>query len=416
MGSQLRNNYLPRVAEQNLSEMLETFGGVLVQGARGVGKSRMSMVHGRSGVRIDADPLNIQLAQTSPETVLMGESPRVIDEWQLAPELWNAARHLIDDRHEPGQFIFTGSASPTESTTRHSGAGRFGTIQLRPMSLAESRESTAQVSLSSLMSGSTAAGIGGPTVPEYAELLARGGWPALVTGTARNPQLYLEQYLESVARVDLLGEDWAADPARMFQLLRSIARNTSTEIAKTKLAAEADLGTVTLDRYLNALRRIFILEEQHAWAVKLRSKVRTRVKPKWHLADPSLAVTALGADSSALLKDLETFGLLFESMVIRDLRVYAAVMGASVTHYRDETGLEVDAIVQKRNGSWAAFEIKIGGTDAIDKAATNLRTLADKVDHSVNGEPLALGVITAGNNSFTRPDGVHVLSLGHLAP
>ncbi len=406
--------YWLRTVDGTVERMLRSLGGILIQGARGCGKSATALAHSKSAVRIDSSPQIAEIAQVSPNTVLEGDTPRAIDEWQLAPNLWNAARHLIDDRQASGQFIFAGSATPKDSPIRHSGAGRFARVTMRTMTLSEARASTESVSFSELMEGNTSGGIGGPTVPEYAELLVRGGWPALVTGQVSDSDLFLDQYLESAAFVDLPDEEWNGDPGRIRGLLRALARNTATEASKAKIAEESELSVRSLDGYLNALRRVFVLEEQPAWAPALRSSVRLRVKSKWHLCDPALSAFAIGATADSLLNDLNTFGFLFESLCVHDLRVYAEALRGDVYHYRDESGLEVDAVVELRDGRWAAFEVKMGGDKAVDTAAGNLLKLANKVNTDVKGSPQNLVVLTAGPASYRRSDGVYVVALGHL--
>lgn len=353
--------------------------------------------------------------------VLSGETPRLVDEWQLAPTLWNAVRHEVDERAVAGQFIMTGSATPADDITRHSGAGRFRRITLRPMSLSESGESTEAVSFEGLFGGGAVAGIGGPTVEDYAGLLVRGGWPALVAQPKRSPQDYLGSYLDDVARVDLPGVEIGADPLRMRALVRALARNTSTEISASRLSQEAEIGEAgaevsaqTVRKYLDALTRVFVVEEQPAWAPHLRSKIRVRTHPKWHFIDPSLAAAALSACARTLLDDLNTLGLLFESLCVRDLRVLSQPLGGTIYHYRDASGLEIDAIVELNDGRWAAFEVKMGGSKNIDDAAAHLHALRSKVSEKRSEQLASLNVLTAGNTSYTRPDGVNVVALGHL--
>ena len=409
-------DYWPRVIDSQLEQYLDSLGGVLIDGPRATGKSETASAHSVSSVRLDTNPQLRELAQLVPERVLEGSTPRVVDEWQLAPELWNTARSIIDQRGSSGQFIFTGSAVPQDDITRHSGVGRFGRLLLRPMSLFESRDSTGEVSFSQLIEGEVPAGIGGPTVEEYAALTTRGGWPALVTGQAKRPSVYLDAYLDGISRAELLTEARKADPLRMKALIRALARNTATEISQNKLAGEADLDSKSVRNYLDTLTRLFVLEEQPAWSPKLRSRVRTRVKAKWHFVDPSLSARALDCSAKRLLEDLETFGFLFESLCIRDLRVYAGASGGTVFHYRDDTGLEVDAIVQFPDGRWAAFEVKLGGERAIEQGARNLQALAQKVDDEHRNRLCNLTVLTAGNTSYPRKDGTNVVSLGHMRP
>lgn len=359
------------------------------------------------------------MAQIAPAQLLQGDTPRLIDEWQLAPNLWNAVRHEVDTRGRAGQFILTGSAVPADDSTRHSGAGRFKRLTLRPMTLTESGESTQAVSLQDLLAGKASVGIGGPTVEQYAELVVRGGWPSLVREPHRDPTEYLSAYLDDVSRVDLPAADLEVDPVRMRALLRALSRNLSAETAATKLARGAELeGTQvsaqSVRRYLDALTRIHVLEEQPAWATHLRSSVRQRVSPKWHFVDPSLAAATLNVTAHSLLGDLNTFGFFFESLVVRDLRVYAEQLGGHISHYRDSQGLEIDAIAEMRDGRWAAFEIKLGGEASIEAAAQSLRKLVTRVSESRRESLACLAVVTAGNVSYHREDGVNVVALGHL--
>lgn len=420
--------YRRRLADDLVRKALETFGAVIIQGPRAVGKTTSGLQLAASSVRLDSSPNVMTLAEVSPGRVLAGSTPRLVDEWQLVPTLWNAVRHEVDERGLAGQFILTGSATPADDLTRHSGAGRFHRVMLRPMSLDESGDSTGEVSFSALFHGSaddvTVAGLGGPTVEEYAALTVRGGWPALVAQPSRSPTEYLTGYLDDVARADLRFAGLSADPIRVGALQRALARNTATEVSANKLSAEAEIpvpGTAnaelsaqTVRKYIDALTRIFVVEEQPAWAPHLRSKVRLRVNPKWHFIDPSLAAAALRARPAALLADLDAFGLLFESLTIRDLRIYAQTLGGAVYHYRDDTGLEVDAIVELGDGRWSAFEVKLGGADNIEKAAANLWKLKAKVSEQRASQLRSLNVVTAGAESYTRPDNVNVIALGHL--
>ena len=413
--------YRERVADTTVRRALTSFGAVVLEGPRAVGKTTTGLRHSASSVRVDASPQLADLAETAPSAFLAGAVPRLIDEWQLAPTLWNAVRHEVDHRGEPGQFILTGSATPSDDETRHSGAGRFHRVRLRPMALAESGESTRSINLRDVMDGECVGAIGGPTVGDYAHLIVRGGWPALVEAPQRSAADYLTSYLDDISRVDLPAMDVRVDPVRMRALIRALARNIATETSLAKLAREAEIGPAgaatsaqTVRRHLDALTRVFVVEEVPAWAPHLRSKVRLRVQPVWHFADPSLAAAALGASGEGLMADLESFGFFFESLCVRDLRVYAEELGGELFHYRDETGLEVDAIVELRDGSWAAFEVKIGGTKAIEVAARNLSVLEGKVSAERAATLKAKAVLTAGDTSYLRPDGVMVISIGHL--
>lgn len=418
--------YLPRIADRIVSDSLKSFGAVILQGPRAVGKTTSGLHAAASSVRLDESPDLVTLGTISPETLLAGPTPRLIDEWQLAPTLWNAVRHEVDRRGTPGQFILTGSATPVDDMTRHTGAGRFRRITLRPMTLSESGDSIGAVRLTDLFQGTSVAGLGGPTVHEYSELIVRGGWPALVRQPTRSAGDYLTSYLEDIARVDLPASDLRVDPLRMLALVRALARNVATEISASKLGAEAEIeqggesvqgvSAQSARKYLDALSRVFVVEEQPAWSPHLRSKVRVRVQPKWHFIDPSLAAAALYASPNSLMADLNTLGLLFESLCVRDLRVLADALGGKVYHYRDESGLEVDIIIELGDGSWSAFEVKLGGAEHLDSAAANLMKLRAKVSPKRAEQLRSLNIITAGKVSSARPDGVNVIALGHLAP
>lgn len=414
--------YRSRVVDEAIESALATFGAVILEGPRAVGKTTTALEHAASSVRLDSSPDLATLADTAPEAVLAGDVPRLVDEWQLAPNVWNAVRHAVDTRRASGQFILTGSSTPSDDLTRHSGAGRFRRIALRPMSLAESGDSTATVPFPGLFTGKAVAGIDGPTVDDYARLIVRGGWPTLVDAPRRSATEYLAAYLEDVARSDLALAGTRVDPVRMRALMRAIARNTATEMPVTRLAKEAEIrggeqsvSGQTARKYLDALTRVNVLEEQPAWLPHLRSAVRQRVSPKWHFIDPSLAAAALQASPEALIADPRTLGFMFESLAIRDLRVYAGAIGGVVTHYRDEQGLEVDAVVELPDGRWSAFEVKLGGQANIDAAARNLQRLVAKVTPAKAKALASLNVVTAGRVSMTRSDKVNVIALGHLS-
>jgi predicted AAA+ superfamily ATPase len=411
------------VTDQVIAADLGTFGAVILQGPRACGKTTTALKICASSVRLDADTGAAQLAELSPASLLGGSTPRLIDEWQRAPALWNAIRHEVDQRQTPGQFILTSSATPSEDDQRHSGAGRFGRVTMRTMSLYESGESTGEVSLEALLAGEPVSGLGGLTVAEYARVTARGGWPRLIGSSSAKPQRYLTAYLDDIARVDLRIGGVSVDPMRMSAVIRAIARNVATEASAARLGREAQLAgsnrgvsEKTVRGYLDALTRVFVVEEQPAWPVELRSAVRLRVAPKWHFIDPSLAATMLGADERRLLGDLNTFGFLFESLCVRDLRIYGEALGAQLSHYRDASGLEIDAILERRDGRWAAFEVKLGGERAIDAAAASLLALRAKVSQQRADDCAALSVLTAGSASYTRADGINVVVLGHLKP
>ncbi len=414
--------YEPRLIDTLVERKLKSAGAVVLRGPRAVGKTTTALHHAASSVRLDQRKELINAAELIPETLLAGAVPRLIDEWQLAPSIWNSIRAEIDARGLPGQFILTGSAAPSADTTRHTGAGRMARLTLRPMTLYEQRISTGQVRFADLFTkGTTVGGTGGPSVPEYAALIVKGGWPALHRLKTDAAMDALADYVDNIADVDLRALDGRPEPVRMAALLKALARNISTEASLDKLAAESEIPTghlskPTVRKYLDQLARIFVLEELSAWKPHLRSSILMRVKPKWHFIDPSLATAALGTSPDGLLRDLNAMGLLFESMAVRDLRVYADGVDANVFHYRDSTGLEIDAIVERRDGTWIGVEVKLGGERAIQEAVANFSKLQSRLTKAKLDQLVSLSIITGGQASYTRPDGIHVISLGHLLP
>jgi uncharacterized protein len=417
------DRYRPRVADAELEDRLQTTGAVVIEGPKACGKTETARRAAVSEVRLDVDENARAAAAVDPALVLEGETPRLIDEWQVEPRLWNHVRRAVDERHEPGQFILAGSAVPADEATRHSGAGRFGRLRLRPMSLFESGLSDGSISLSELLAGKQVSaadrGIGLRTI---VEAIVRGGWPALLEAPLSAAALAVGDYLEDVCRTDISHVDGIRrDPARVRRLLRSLARNIATPVAMATLASDVGnsggdpLKSQTVREYLAALDRLFVVEDQPAWEPHLRSRSILRRTPKRHFVDPSLAVAALGADPDALLRDLRLLGFLFESLVVRDLRVYAQPGRGRVRQYRDNKGLEIDAIVEL-DGGWAALEVKLGGEEAIDEAAANLRKFSTEVDTRRSGAPVALAVIVAGGYGYTRQDGIRVVPITALGP
>jgi uncharacterized protein len=413
--------YRPRIVDARLDSALRSAGGVVLDGPRGCGKTRTALEHAASSVSFDRDPNARLLAQTAPDALLSGPIPRLLDEWQLVPEIWGSVRGAIDDRAQPGQFILTGSAVPVDNDTRHTGAARFIRIKMRPCTLAELGVSSGAVSLAALLNADvlTAADTG-LTVPELLSHVTVGGFPG-VQGTAADTLDVHREYLASVAHADiprLLGR--TPRPARLEAVIRALARHSGGPMTATAIAADAvtpgrpiDPDTVAL--YLDTLTRIHLIEPLQSWGTHLRSRSRQRSAPVVHFTDPALAAAAIGATPHALLQDLRLAGLLFESLVIRDLRVYADAARGTVEQYRDNTGLEVDAIVTLSDGRWGAFEIKLG-TFAIDDAVKSLRRFAAKVDTRVLGAPSVLGVIVGTGGAYRREDGIMVIPIGALGP
>ncbi len=335
---------------------------------------------------------------------------------------WDHVRRAVDDRRQPGQFILAGSAVPADDATRHTGAGRISRLRLRPMSLFESGVSSGKVSLAAQLAGEPAsAEDSGLDVDGLVEEIARGGWPGFRGQTLAQALRGVRDYLNEVRRVDIgrLGQA-RHDPEKVGRLLRSLARNVATPVSAKTLAADVGEGHGSLDphtvaAYLVALERLFIVEDQPAWGSHLRSRYRQRSSPKRHFVDPSLAVAAMEAAPAALLRDFNLLGLLFESLVVRDLRVYAQALDGHVRYYQDNSGLEVDAIVEAGD-AWAAFEIKLGGEARIEEGAATLARFASRVDTDRSGQPKALAVIVGTGYGYVRDDGIQVIPIGALGP
>lgn len=414
--------YEPRVADGELARKLEYAGAVLVEGTKACGKTETARRVAASEVRLDVDLEARQAVQVAPDVVLTGAVPRLIDEWQVEPAVWNLVRHAVDDRREPGQFVLTGSASPSDDKTRHSGAMRFSRLRMRPMSLFEAGVSSGAISMRDLLGGKfEPCPDPGITVPDLAEQIARGGWPGtrlLGESAAREA---VRDYLDQIRRVDIQSvEGVRRDPEKVGRLLQSLGRNVATHVAVSTLAADVagssnGLKPHTASEYLGALDRLFVTENQPAWAPHLRSRHQLRGAEKRHFVDPSLAVAALRTSSGALAKDLNLLGLLFESLVVRDLRIFAQPLEGEVKQFRNNVGDEVDAVVVTPD-AWAAFEVKLGGAALVEEAAASLKRFHAQIDTSKCGEPASLGVIVGIGYGYVRPDGVQVIPIGALGP
>lgn len=419
--------YRPRVADAGIVERLGSVGAVLVEGPKGCGKTWTALRHARSAVHLDEDAAARRLANLSPEAVLHGETPRLVDEWQLVPEIWNHIRHACDRSGRPGRFLLTGSTAPADDIVRHSGVGRIARARLRPMSLLESGMSSGLVSVGALLAGEPApVGVGEATLRDVLEALCRGGWPWLIGQPVQTAQRGLREYLEEVRRLDLngghTGQSRGRDPVRVEKLVASLARNTATTAPNSRLALDADgdrpLNHQTVRAYIDALTRLFIVEDLPSWPTHLRSRARLTKSPKRHLVDPSLAAAALRASPDSLLTDLEACGLLFESLVVRDLRVYAEAHECDVYHHRLDNGLEADAVIRRRyTGEWIAVEVKLSHRpQAVNIAARSLLKIAETVDTDRAGPMAALLVVTPTGYAYTRPDGVAVAPITSLGP
>ena len=414
--------YLPRIVDAELADLLEAAGAVLVEGPRATGKTATAARAAASEVLLDVDDNARRMIGADPTAVLIGGTPRLIDEWQLEPAIWNHVRREIDRRGVPGQFILTGSAVPADDVARHTGAGRFVHLRMRPLSLYESRRSSGEISLRRLLDGAEQrAPQSDLSIAAVAELVSAGGWPGHVGKTLPGILRVNRGYLDDIGRADVSrASGKTRDPVKVGRLLRSLARNVATPVTLSRLAADVGedggaLKTDTVAVYLDALDRLMVVENQPAWSPHLRSRTALRQTPVRHFVDPSLAVAALRATPARLTADLEFLGLLFESLVVRDLRVYAQAADAQVFHYREKDGLEVDAVVEAADGRWAAFEIKLGER-WVDDGARSLRHLARRMEQSDHGKPSALAVVLPTGYGYVHPGDVGVVPIGALGP
>lgn len=414
--------YLPRIADLELASRMAATGAVVIEGPKACGKTETARQIAASEVLLDLDAGARQAAAVDPGLLLRGTVPRLLDEWQLTPAIWDHVRREVDARAEPGQFILTGSAVPADDATGHTGAARITRLRMRPMSLFESGASNGSVSLGELLAGEPPlADDPGTNVEDLAREIAIGGWPGFRELATVQALRAMRDYLDEIRRVDIRRVDGIhRDPGKVGRLLRSLARNVATHAAATTLAtdtagSDGALQDDTARDYVSALERLMIVEDQPAWAPHLRSRYRLRRAPKRHFVDPSLAVAALRGTPDRLLRDLNLLGFLFESLVVRDLRIYAQASDANVLQYRDSNGLEVDAIVESADGRWAAFEVKLG-TAQVDEAAANLARFVKQIDTEKSGAPAALGVIVGSGYAYLREDGICVLPIGTLGP
>ncbi len=418
-------SYLSRICDHELQNALAAMGAVLIEGAKWCGKTSTATKVAQSMLFMQ-NPDNArsyqQMADIKPSLLLKGETPRLLDEWQMAPVLWDAVRFEVDKRGLAGQFILTGSAVPADNVTAHTGTGRFARILMRPMSLYESKESSGAISLADLFNGKhDFESISDLSIEQIAYAICRGGFPASI-GKPENIALRMSiDYIEAVINQDISRADGIEkNPNRVRILLRSLARNIATEASFQTIlddveATETSISDKTVSTYYNALRRIFVVEPMPAWSPSLRSKTAIRTSPKHHFVDPSIATAVMRINPEALLKDFEYFGFLFEALCARDIRIYAQHNDGEVFHYRDKNGLEADLLVQLRDGRWGAIEVKMGNSQ-IEQAAENLLKLKNKIDVDKMREPSFLMVLTGGQYAYQRKDGVLVVPIGCLKP
>lgn len=418
-------DYLPRVSDELLKLKIESKGAVLIEGAKWCGKTTSALQFAKSVLFMqqpENKAQNILMADISPKTLLAGENPRLIDEWQLAPKLWDAVRLEVDQRHAFGQFILTGSATPPDwSVVSHTGTGRIARLIMRPMSLLESRESSGEISLKDLFSGNKElVGKSDIDASKLAFLACRGGWPMSVKLTGLSALLQARDYVDSVAESELsLADNTRRDEYRLRQFLRSYARLVGSQAGAPQIqrdiSANAEVSDKTVYEYLRVLKGIFVIEDAPAWNPNLRSKAAIRSADTRYFVDPSIGAASLGLGPEDLLADLNTFGFIFENLCIRDLRIYAEALDGSVFHYRDSNNLECDAVIHLRNGKYGLIETKLGGDKLIEEGAATLKKLESKLDTDRMNKPSFLMVLTGvGNYAFRRSDGVYVVPIGAL--
>lgn len=415
----MARTYFPRLVDEQLRRALRSSGAVLLEGPKASGKTRTAREQAASAVRLDASPQIRTTGAADPASLLDGATPRLIDEWQAVPEVWNAVRHAVDERDADGQFILTGSATPADDVSRHTGAGRIARIRMRPMSLLESGDSSGAISLAGLLDGEAPTTLGTDAgLMDVAELACRGGWPANLSRDVRDAVGANRDYLTTIAAADIVTVDGVRrDPRKVTALLYALARNTATYVTDRTLLTDVNgrgesLAPKTLTSYLDALCRLWIVEEQPSWGQHMRSAAQVRKAPKRHLADPSLAVAAMGATPKGLVADPEAFGQVFESLVHRDLSAYAQPFGASIRAYNDSSGAEIDAIIVQ-DDRWAAVEVKLSShPDVVDRAAKNLL----RITNLMKSPPVATLIVTATGPTYRRADGVVVVSILDLGP
>lgn len=417
-----KEKYLPRVIDKQIERYLTTFGAICIEGPKWCGKTSTANMNSKSNIYIGDPAGNFQnkaLAEVNPKLVLSGDFPRLIDEWQEVPQLWDAVRFEVDQRDEKGQFILTGSATPTQKGILHSGAGRIATLRMRPMSLYESKDSSGQISLESVCNEDfKSIMIEEPNLEDIINLIIRGGWPGSLNLKEANYSLIAKEYLNAIINHDIYRlEGINRDTKKMNKLLKSLARNECTTVSiKTlkKDIKESDneiIDNDTISNYLNIFERMFLIENQKAFSSNIRSSIRIKNKEKKHFIDPSLACALLNTSKKMLLNDLTTLGFLFESLCERDLRIYSQSFGAKLFHYQDYDNDEIDSVIELDNGDWIAIEIKLG-SNQIDTAAKSLIKIKSKIIKKGGIPPKVLCIICGlSNAAYLRDDGVYVLPI-----
>lgn len=414
---------LPRIVDSEIKELMKIMGAVLIEGCKWCGKSTTGLYHAKSVIEFqnpDKKQVYDEIKNTKPSLFLNGDKPRMFDEWQMYPVVWDAIRTDVDHSQLKGQYILTGSAKPSEGETMHTGTGRISRVLMRPMSLYESGESTGEVSFADILNNKDISGESKLSLEDLASIIVRGGWPGAVSVSGDVKYRISKEYVKALIHEEVKKVDGVKrNPEKMLCVLRSLARNISTQVANSTIEDDVknifveDLSRPTLIDYLNTLEKLFVIEDVKATNLNFRSKYALRTKPKKYFVDPSIATAVLEMKPSDLINDLNTFGFIFESLCIRDLKIYTQSYGGDITFYRDEKNFEVDAILRTSNGTWGAIEIKLGA-GYIDEAANNLLKFKDRVDIKKCGEPAFLMVLTGTNYSYRREDGVYVVSIGTL--
>lgn len=415
--------YLPRIVDSEIDELMQIMGAVLIEGCKWCGKSTTGSYHAKSIIEFqnpDRKQEYDEIRNTKPSLFLNGEKPRMFDEWQMYPVVWDSVRTDVDHTGLKGQYILTGSAKPSEGETMHTGTGRISRVIMRPMSLYESGESTGEVSFQDILNGKDINGVSQNSLEDLASIIVRGGWPVSIDVKSNAKYRFAKEYVKSLIHEEVkLVDGVERNPEKMQNVLRSLARNISTQVSNTTIEGDVkntfddEISRPTLNDYINTLEKLFVVENVNATNLNFRSKYALRTKPKKYFVDPSIATAILEITPNDLLNDLRTFGFMFESLCMRDLKTYTQSYGGELTFYRDEKDFEVDAILRTSSGKWGAIEIKLGA-GYIDEAANNLLKFKERVDVAKCGEPAFLMVLTGTNYSYKREDGVYVVSIGTL--
>lgn len=418
------NEYIPRILDEVLQRRLKIYGAILITGPKWCGKSTTAKRYAKSVLELQNPKTrknNLEIASVRPDILLEGEKPRLIDEWQDAPSIWDAIRYDVDNTRLKNQYLLTGSITPRKEEPSHTGTGRIVRLQMRPMSLYESKDSTGEVSLKNLFeSKKEIKGISQKELEDIAFLCARGGWPASIDVDKEDAIIIANDYLDSLIANDIKRVDGIdRNPTRLRQVIRSLARNICTTASLSTIKEDtsyndSEITEKTISDYINALSKLYVIDNVEAWCPKLRSKTEIRTSLKRNFIDPSIALAALRATDKDLLKDFNTFGFIFESLCLRDLKIYSQSLDGDVLFYRDKNGLESDAIIHLKDGRWAGIEIKIGSENSIEEASKNLLKLSKIVDEKEMNKPSFLMILTAGKYAYKREDGIYVVPITTL--